>query len=151
MPAFCAYSDICLWIKNGIDGVFRLHQGRVMKGKKKPKYTVIEEKNNQKKKKKKSSKYSHDSLILWTKPQDKPKDISQDDFDCLPQDLVVRQIHYYICIPGFRSEEITIITTLLDAVEYPAFEIIKLYDSIWSAEVNLRHIKTNARHGYINL
>ncbi len=72
---------------------------------------MIEENNNQKKKKKKSRKYPHDRLILWTKPKQKPKDISQDDFDSLPKDLVLREIHYYICIPGFRSEEISVVTT----------------------------------------
>ncbi len=38
--AFCAYSDICLWIKQGCDAVVRLHQARLLQGNKKPKYTV---------------------------------------------------------------------------------------------------------------
>ncbi len=108
-----------------------LHQGRVVKGKKK--------KN---KNQKKSRKNPHDRLILWTKPKRKPKDISQEDFDSTPDDLVVREVNAYICIPGFRTEEITVVTTLLDAIEYPAHDILKLYDKRWEAEINLRHIKT---------
>ena len=33
-------------------------------------------------------------------------------------------------------------TTLIDAVKYPASAILDLYDSRWEAEINLRHIKT---------
>ncbi len=33
-------------------------------------------------------------------------------------------------------------TTLIDAVKYPASAILALYDSRWEAEINLRHIKT---------
>ena len=63
---------------------------------------------------------------MWTKPQRKPKDISPSDFDSNPNNLVVREVHAYICIPGFRTEEITLVTTLIDALEYPAHEILKL-------------------------
>ena len=48
----------------------------------------------------------------------------------------------YICIPGFRTQEIIIVTTLVDALEYTSSQILNLYDSRWEAEVNLRHIKT---------
>ncbi len=64
---------------------------------------------------------------------------------------VVREVRAYICIPEFRTEEITVVTTLLDAIEYPAVDILKLYDQRWEAEINLRHIKTNARYGYFKL
>ena len=140
--AFCAYTDICLWIKQKCDVVSRLHQGRVTKGKKRPKHTIIEDSNNQNKKKKRSRKAPHDRLILWEKPKIKPKDISQKDFDSLPKDLVLREVHAYICIPGFRTKEIIVVTTLLDSIEYPASDLLKLYDDRWSAEINLRHIKT---------
>ncbi|MDJ0719365.1 MAG: IS4 family transposase [Prochloraceae cyanobacterium] len=136
--AFCAYSDICLWIKQGCDVVVRLHQARLLQGSKKPKYTV----DPPFKKKKKTRKELPDRLIYWTKPKQKPDDISQEDFDSLPEDLVLREVHCYICIPGFRTKEITVVTTLLDAIEYPGSEILKLYDARWETEVNLRHIKT---------
>ncbi|MGB5596320.1 MAG: IS4 family transposase [Crocosphaera sp.] len=136
--AFCSYIDICLWQKKGIDAVMRLHQGRLQKGKKKPKYTV----DPPFKKKKKTRKCPHDRLILWEKPKRKPQDISREDFDSLPKDLVLREIHCYICIPGFRTKEIIVVTTLIDAIEYPSSDILDLYDSRWQAEVNLRNIKT---------
>ena len=136
--AFCSYIDIYLWKKKGVDSVMRLHQGRLQKGKKRPKYTVIPPF----KKKKKTRKCPHDCLILWEKPKRKPKDISREDFDSLPKDLVLREVHCYICIPGFRTKEVIVVTTLIDAVEYPSSDILDLYDSRWQAEVNLRNIKT---------
>jgi hypothetical protein len=136
--AFCSYLDIYFWKKKGIDSVMRLHQGRLQKGKKKPKYTV----SPPFKKKKKTRKCPSDCLILWEKPKRKPKDISREDFDSLPKDLVLREVHCYICIPGFRTKEIIVVTTLIDAVEYPLSDILDLYDSRWQAEVNLRNIKT---------
>ena len=136
--AFCSYTDICLWAKKGCDAVMRLHQGRLQKGKKRPKYTVSPPFPP----KKKTRKYPHDRLILWSKPKRKPKDISREDFDSIPEDLVLREIHAYICIPGFRTQEIIVVTTLLDAIEYTSSQILALYDSRWEAEVNLKHIKT---------
>ena len=136
--AFCSYIDIYSWKKKGIDSVIRLHQGRLQKGKKKPKYTV----EPPFKKKKKTRKCPHYRLILWEKPKRKPQDISRKDFDSLPKDLVLREVHCYICIPGFRTKEIIVVTTLLDAIEYPSSDILDLYDSRWQAEVNLRNIKT---------
>ncbi len=136
--AFCSYVDICLWAKIGCDAVVRLHQGRLLKGKKKPKYTV----NPPFPKKKQTRRCPHDRLILWSKPKRKPKNISRQDFEDVPSDLVLREIHAYICIPGFRTKEIIVVTTLLDALEYPASKILQLYDARWEAEVNLKHIKT---------
>ncbi len=125
--AFCAYTDICLWMQQGCDAVVRLHQARLLKGTKKPKYTV----DPPFKKKKKTRKELPDRLIYWTKPKQKPDDISQEIFDSLPKDLVLREVHCYICIPGFRTKEITVVTTLLDAIEYPGSDILKLYDARW--------------------
>ena len=116
----------------------RLHQGRLQKGKKRPKHRVIPPFPQ----KKKTRKCPHDRLILWSKPKRKPKDISREDFDSIPDDLVLREIHAYICIPGFRTQEIIVVTTLLDAIEYTSSQILDLYDSRWEAEVNLKHIKT---------
>jgi hypothetical protein len=136
--AFCSYVDICLWMKKGCDVVVRLHQSRLQKGNKRPKYTVT----TTLKKIKKTRDYPNERLILWQKPRNKPKDISQEDFADIPNDLVLREIHAYICIPGFRTKEIIVVTTLLDALEYTSSQILALYDSRWEAEVNLRHIKT---------
>jgi hypothetical protein len=43
---------------------------------------------------------------------------------------------------GFRTTHFHIITTLLDAEQYPGAEIIHLYEQRWSVELYFRDIKT---------
>ena len=42
---------------------------------------------------------------------------------------------------GFRTKELVVVTTLLDAETYPADEIAMLYRRRWQAELNLRSLK----------
>ena len=122
--AFCAYADL-ISIKNlGCDAVFRKHQSRkttMRKGK------IIGE---------------CDKLVTWTKPQKCPQGLSEAEFAALPSTLTVREIYYYIIIPGFRTERVSLITTLLDTTIYSTLEVLKLYGERWNAEVNLKHLKT---------
>lgn len=47
---------------------------------------------------------------------------------CLyPPTFTVREIYYYIIIPGFRTEQVSLITTLLDTIIYSNLEVLKLY------------------------
>jgi hypothetical protein len=84
-----------------------------------------------------------DQLVLWNKPKSRPKGLSKEEFAALPLDLVLREVHYYIAIPGFRTKQVTLVTTLVDAVEYPIGELMRLYSSRWEVELDLRHLKTS--------
>jgi hypothetical protein len=44
--------------------------------------------------------------------------------------------------PGFRTQQFHIVTTLVDAVQYPAEELAGLYFRRWDVELFLRDIKT---------
>lgn len=83
-----------------------------------------------------------DKLVLWNKPKSRPKGLSKEEFAALPKDLVLREVHYYIAIPGFRTKQVRLITTLLDAVEYPIGELMRLYESRWEVELDLKHLKS---------
>lgn len=83
-----------------------------------------------------------DKFVTWHKPKKCPKGLSESEFFTLPSTLTVREIYYYIIIPGFRTERVSLITTLLDAKTYPSLEIVKLYGERWDVEVNLKHLKT---------
>ncbi|MEH2395746.1 MAG: transposase [Nostoc sp.] len=63
-------------------------------------------------------------------------------FDTLPSTITVREIYYYIVIPGFRTERVSLITTLLDTKTYSTLEIVGLYGQRWDIELDLRHLKT---------
>ena len=62
--------------------------------------------------------------------------LSELEFLTLPSTLTVREIHYYIIIPGFRTERVSLITTLLDTTIYSSLEVLKLYGERWHVEMN---------------
>ena len=53
----------------------------------------------------------------------------------------MRELRYRITVPGFRTREVTLVTTLLDAVAYPAEALAKLYATRWRVEENLKSLK----------
>ncbi len=123
--AFCAYSDIYFLQKQSCDAIFRKHQGR----------------KNQIKKGKRIG--PCDCLVTWQKPKSCPKGLSKEEFDSLPPNLLLREVHYYIGIPGYRTKQVTLITTLLDIQLYPTLELVKIYKLRWDVELDLKHIKTS--------
>ena len=122
--AFCAYADLVAIKKLDCDVVFRKHQSRttsMRKGK------IVGD---------------CDKLVTWYKPKICPKGLSKDEFDALHQTIIVREIYYYIVIPGFRTQRVSLITTLLDKTTYSPLEIVELYGKRWDVELDLRHLKT---------
>ncbi len=122
--AFCAYADMFAIKQLDCDAVFRKHQSRtttMRKGK------IVGD---------------CDKLVTWYKPKSCPKGLSKDEFDALPSSITVREIYYYIVIPGFRTQRVSLITTLLDKATYPTLDIVGLYGKRWDVELDLRHLKT---------
>lgn len=122
--AFCSYGDFVFIQDRYCDALFRKHQSR----------------DNSMRRGKRIG--SCDKLVLWEKPRSCPKGLTKEEFAALPLDLVLREVHYYVNIPGFRTKQVTLVTTLLDAIEYPIKELLRLYDLRWQVEVNLDHLKT---------
>jgi Transposase DDE domain len=60
----------------------------------------------------------------------------------LPKTLRVREVHFQVTRPGFRTKTIILVTTLLDATCYPREALAELYLPRWDMELWLRHIKT---------
>ena len=121
---YCTYADIALLLNRGIDSVFRLHAARkvdLRKGQRLGK---------------------HDRILTWEKPRQQPKTLEKDQYDLLPNTLAVRVLRFTISQKGFRSKQITVVTTLLDTILYPKAEIARLYGLRWEAEINLRHLKS---------
>jgi hypothetical protein len=83
-----------------------------------------------------------DQMVEWPKPKTRPSWISVAAYDALPESIRVRELRYRIRTPGFRTREVTLVTTLLDPVRYPARELAELYRARWEVEINLRHLKT---------
>ena len=47
--------------------------------------------------------------------------------------------------PGFRTRQITLVTTLLDAAIYRVADLAELYRQRWQVETSLAHLKTTMR------
>ena len=53
----------------------------------------------------------------------------------------MRELRYSVVSHGCRTREITLVTTLLDAKQYPAEDLAEFYGKRWQVETNLRHLK----------
>ena len=115
--AFGSWAHLALLQQNGVHGLFPLHQHRPKRGK-------------------------SDWIERWSKPPRAPTWMSAEQFDALPDHLEVRIIRRVIRRRGFRPIEVTLVTTLLDATIYSADDLMELSKGRWSAEVNIRHLKT---------
>jgi len=84
----------------------------------------------------------HDRIQTWLRPQ-RPKDhhMTKEQWAELPGEFEVRIIRMQVQVPGFRTTEITLVTTLLDEKKYPASAICELYLKRWRVELYFRDIK----------
>jgi hypothetical protein len=83
-----------------------------------------------------------DGLFLWHKPKVPSKLLSAEQWAQVPETLVVRVLRRRIEQPGFRTRELTLVTTLLDPQGYPAQELVELYFRRWRLEMCLDDLKT---------
>lgn len=81
-----------------------------------------------------------DHLVVCSRPP-RPDWMSAEQYATLPGELLLREIRIRVAQKGFRTRSIVVVTTLLDAEQYPAGEIALLYRQRWQAELNLRSIK----------
>lgn len=86
-----------------------------------------------------------DRLVVWPRPQRwiPSVGIPLEEFEQLSATLTVRLVRIAQAPRGFRSRTIVVATTLLDPLEVPAEEIRALYRDRWTAELNLRSLKTH--------
>jgi hypothetical protein len=84
----------------------------------------------------------HDQLVTWLKPKTCPSWLTRETLAALPETLELREVRYGIDTPGFRTRQITLVTTLLDAAVYPVAELAELYSQRWQVETSLAQLKT---------
>ena len=83
-----------------------------------------------------------DWLVVWLKMKQPPKWFTPEQWAAVPPLLLVRQVTLSIPIKGFRTQQVTLATTLLDKKLWPAGELAELYRRRWQAELFIRDIKT---------
>ncbi|MBW7895748.1 MAG: IS4 family transposase [Opitutaceae bacterium] len=111
--AFSNWGLISLFQRKGVDVVMRLHQARK----------------------------TGTGRVQWRKPQ-RQGPWEKNLWNELPQSLELRVVRFRVETPGFRTEHIAVVTTLLDETKYPNAAIAELFRLRWQVEINFRDIKT---------
>jgi hypothetical protein len=120
---FGTFANLVLLKRQGADGVFRRHQARGA--------GVHTLKRLDK----------HDHLVRWQQLRPRRVPVWLDAKVELPSTVVVREVTFEMTQPGFRTQAVTLVTTLLDAQSYPAEALAELYLRRWRMELWLRDIK----------
>ena len=110
---FCGWGLLALLLRKDVDVVMPLHQRRQGKP----------------------------GRQTWAKPQ-RRETWDRDLWRELPKALVMRVVRFRVEVPGFRTEEVILATSLLDEEAYPDSALIELYRLRWQIEGNFRDIKT---------
>jgi hypothetical protein len=110
--------------QQGVDVVARLHQARKVDFRK-------------------ARKLGHeDGVFVWHKGGQQSSILTAKQWAALPAEIAVRIVRFTAACRGFRSQRILLVTTLLDAEQYPVAELIALYARRWRLELCLRDVKT---------
>ena len=84
-----------------------------------------------------------DQLVEWFRPPNRPRYMSKQQYQALPESIIVRELRRRVKHPALGHwVELTIVTSLLDEKTYPAEQLVKLRLRRWQVEVDLRHLKT---------
>jgi hypothetical protein len=120
---FCGWFDLALLAQRGVDFVIRKHHLRATDFRR-------------------GVRLGHDDhLVRWSKPP-RPEWMSRNDYAALPEELTLRELRVRVTQKSFRTKVVIVITSLLDAKEFPPSEIAELYRRRWQAELNFRSLKS---------
>lgn len=119
---FSSFFGISGLSQRGVDGLFRIHQRRKFDFRK-GRCLGIE-----------------DHIVTWSKPQ-RPEWIDKKTYDQIPETLTVRELRVIVDQPGFRVNELVLVTTMLDAETYTKKDVAGLFLERWNIELDFRAIK----------
>ena len=83
-----------------------------------------------------------DRLVVWNKGAQKPAYLTPEQWAALPAPITVRVLKVKVNRKDCRTQELTLVTTLLDPVKYPAAEVAEAYLRRWRLELCLDDLKT---------
>src|SRR5262249_24710345 len=141
---FGSFAHLAMLISRGIHAVFRLHQKQIVdftpgRGHARPGQKRVPKGMPR-------SRWiracrTMDQVVEYFKPAERPAWMSATDYAALPDSIMVRELRYRIDVPGFRTREVTLVTTLIDAESYPADALAELYGTRWRVEDHLKALK----------
>jgi Transposase DDE domain len=80
-------------------------------------------------------------VVRWRKPAN-IRTIDLQTYKSLPEYLEIRELLIQVDKPGFRTNKIIVVTTLLDAKKFTKEDLALIYRARWNNELDLRSIKT---------
>jgi len=121
---FCSFATVATLHAQKVDSLMRLPEYRFRKaiGAQLPKSA------------------NFDVIVTWKRPKRPGKGLSKDAFCALPESMPIRVIRYSLARAGFRTQSVTLVTTLLDA-SISASDLADLYCRRWNVELRFREIK----------
>jgi IS4 transposase len=119
---FGSFFGIAGLAQRGVDSVFRMHQRRKCDFRRGRRIGVT------------------DHVVTWTKPA-RPEWMDEETYAQMPDKLEVRELKVSVAQPGFRVDELVLVTTMRDGDEYTKEELADLYLERWNIELDLRSIK----------
>jgi hypothetical protein len=144
--AFASYAHLGLLFGQNMHGVFRMHQRQLVSFRqdrrltgKLPKGTKATHAKSQLVRKQ----GRFDQVVEYQRANyTKPRWMSVEEWLALPATLHVRELRYWTHERGFRTSEVTLVTTLLDAEVYSLDDLADLYGRRWGVETNFSYLKT---------
>jgi len=121
---FCSFGAFAGLRARGVDSLMRLPEQKIRKalGSHLPKSD------------------NFDVLVTWKRPAKRTPTQTPEEFASLPESIPVRVVRYTIATKGFRTQRVTLVTTLLDAA-IPAADLADIYFRRWGIELHFREIK----------
>jgi hypothetical protein len=119
---FASFFGILGLTERGVDGLFRMHQRRKYDFRRGRRLGV------------------EDHMVTWTKP-DRPDWMDQATYERMPAELRVRELRFQVVQPGFRVNELVLVTTMVDQNLYSKEELADLFLARWNIELDFRSIK----------
>jgi putative transposase len=119
---YATFWDVARARQRGIDLVMRLHAGRAA--------VRFRGRGHSK----------ANRRVWWHKPQ-RPSWMSEEEYATYPKKFRLRAVRVDVRQRGFRTRQLVLITTLLDATLTSLAELAALYRRRWQVEIDLRSIK----------
>jgi hypothetical protein len=145
--AFCSYAHLALCRRRGLFGLFRAHQRQIISFQPGRPHAAPGKVQPEDKGKPRSRWLKrlgkHDQLVEYFKPKERPDWMSAQAYATLPASLVVREVRFQVRIPGYRTREVTLVTTLTDARKYSARALARLYAKRWQVEIDQAHCRSS--------
>ena len=101
---FGSYADMWLLSQHGLDGLFQIQGARKTDFRTGTRLGI------------------EDHRVTWAKPKQCPKGLPKNIYDQLPKTLTVRELRCTLQREGFQPQKLTLVTTLLDPIEFPKEE-----------------------------